>query len=145
MAEIEQRAGGFDGGVCPCLRYRDAVAAIDWLCRVVGFEQQLVVPDGQGGIAHSQLTLGAGMVMLSSDREDRYGFRAPHPDGTGAAMCCLLIRQIDDLYAKVTAAGVMALEGGLIETDYGSRCFTIKDPEGHLWHFGTYDPWQAPA
>lgn len=127
MTEIQPGTGAGEGKVCPCLRYRDAGAAIDWLCRVVGFEQQLAVPDGQGGIAHAQLTLGAGLVMLSSDREDQYGFRAPHPDGTGAAMCCFLISRIDDLYARVTAAGVAALEGGLIETDYGSRCFTIKD------------------
>ena len=28
--------------VIPCLRYRDAVAAIDWLCEVFGFEKQAV-------------------------------------------------------------------------------------------------------
>ena len=36
-----------------CLRYRDAPAAIDWLCRVFGFERHLVVPDDAGGIAHA--------------------------------------------------------------------------------------------
>ena len=30
--------------VIPALRYRDAPAAIAWLCRAFGFEQHLVVP-----------------------------------------------------------------------------------------------------
>ena len=25
--------------------------------------------------------------------------------------------------------------------DYGGRGFTCRDPEGHLWNFGSYDPW----
>ena len=33
----------------PCLRYRDAPAAIDWLCKTFGFERHLVVPGEQGG------------------------------------------------------------------------------------------------
>ncbi|HEX7441145.1 MAG TPA: hypothetical protein VF319_13720 [Caldimonas sp.] len=40
--------------VIPALRYRDAPAAIDWLCRVFGFERHLVVPDAHGGIAHDE-------------------------------------------------------------------------------------------
>ena len=44
--------------VIPTMRYRDARAAIDWLCRVLGFSPHLVVPDEDGTIAHAQLTLG---------------------------------------------------------------------------------------
>ena len=43
--------------VIPCLRYRDAPAAIDWLCQTFGFEKQLVVPNQDGTIAHAQLVL----------------------------------------------------------------------------------------
>jgi len=50
--------------VIPCLRYRDAPAAIEWLCQTFGFEKQLVVPNGDGAIAHAQLTFGNGMIML---------------------------------------------------------------------------------
>jgi uncharacterized glyoxalase superfamily protein PhnB len=25
--------------------------------------------------------------------------------------------------------------------DYGGRGFTCRDLEGHIWSFGTYDPW----
>ena len=52
--------------VVPCLRYRDAPKAIEWLCLVFGFEKQLVVPNDDGTIAHAQLSFGNGMVMLGS-------------------------------------------------------------------------------
>jgi uncharacterized glyoxalase superfamily protein PhnB len=131
-----------NGQVTPCLRYRDAPAAIAWLVQVLGFAEQLVVPGEGGRIAHAQLVLGAGMVMLGSDQEDVYGFRAPGPDGSGAALNCFIITDIDAAYARAVAAGEKALEGGIIDTPYGSRAFTLRDPEGHLWHLGTYDPWQ---
>jgi uncharacterized glyoxalase superfamily protein PhnB len=44
--------------IIPCLRYRDAPKAIEWLCRTFGFEKQLVVPNADGTIAHAQLSFG---------------------------------------------------------------------------------------
>jgi uncharacterized glyoxalase superfamily protein PhnB len=48
--------------VIPCLRYRDASRMIEWLCDTFGFKRHTVY--GQGGVAHAQLTLGPGMIML---------------------------------------------------------------------------------
>ncbi|OYQ35276.1 glyoxalase [Niveispirillum lacus] len=138
-------ATGHHGLVTPCLRYRDARSAIAWLVRVLGFTEQLVVPGEGDDIAHAQLVLGIGMVMLGSDRQDMYGFRAPRPDGAGAALNCFVIDDLDDLFARVVGAGERALEGCVLDTPYGSRAFTVRDPEGHLWHFGTYDPWASPS
>ena len=45
------------GNIIPCLRYRDAPAMIEWLCRHFGFQKQLVVPGGDGTVAHAQLCL----------------------------------------------------------------------------------------
>ena len=61
MSAINTRAT-----VIPCLRYRNAPAAIEWLCSVFGFEKHLVVPNDDGTIAHAQLSFGNGMVMLGS-------------------------------------------------------------------------------
>lgn len=55
--------------VIPCLRYRNAVGAIDWLCAAFGFEKHAVYPNDDGTIAHAQLTLGNGMIMLGSVSE----------------------------------------------------------------------------
>jgi uncharacterized glyoxalase superfamily protein PhnB len=59
--------------VMPALRYVDAPAAIDWLCRVLGFERHAVYPGPGGTIAHAELTLSGGMVMLGSQKDDEYG------------------------------------------------------------------------
>jgi uncharacterized glyoxalase superfamily protein PhnB len=56
--------------VIPCLRYRDAKYMIGWLRDAFGFRLQAVYEDGSGGVAHAQLTLGSGMIMLGSLRED---------------------------------------------------------------------------
>ncbi len=28
------------------------------------------------------------------------------------------------------------------DEDYGGRGYTCRDPEGHVWNFGSYDPWK---
>jgi uncharacterized glyoxalase superfamily protein PhnB len=67
----------------PCLRYRDAPAAIDWLVKVFGFEKQLVVPGPDGTIAHAQLSFGSGMIMLGSVVDGDYGRLIKQPDEIG--------------------------------------------------------------
>src|SRR5208337_5667082 len=59
--------------VVPALRYNDAPAAIDWLCQVFGFERHAVHEGPDGTIAHAELALGGGMIMLGSTRNDTYG------------------------------------------------------------------------
>ena len=39
--------------VIPAMRYRDANAAIEWLCKAFGFEKHLVVPGENGTVAHA--------------------------------------------------------------------------------------------
>ena len=46
--------------IIPTMRYRDAPAAIDWLCRAFGLERHLVVPGEDGTILHAQLSFGNG-------------------------------------------------------------------------------------
>ena len=70
----------------PCLRYRDAPRAIDWLCQVFGFEKQLVVPGESGAIAHAQLRSDSGMIMLgSASNEGAYGKLVVQPEDIGGA------------------------------------------------------------
>ncbi len=73
--------------VIPCLRYRDAPAAIKWLCESFGFEKQLVVPNDDGTIAHAQLSFGNGMIMLGSvlEVETEFGRLIKQPDEIGGA------------------------------------------------------------
>ena len=133
----------------PTLRYRNAPAAIDWLCRVFGFARHLVVPGSGDTIAHAQLTLdGGGMIMLgSASNGSAFGERMRQPDEIGGfetQSAYLVVADADAVYARVTAAGgsiVIAIK----DEDYGGRGFSCTDLEGRLWSVGTYDPWAEQA
>jgi uncharacterized glyoxalase superfamily protein PhnB len=131
--------------VIPCLRYRDAAAAIEWLCRAFGFEKQLVVPNKDGTIAHAQLSFGNGMIMLGSVVASEFGRLMKQPDEIGGAETqppYVIVSDADTLYARAKAAGAKIVLD-IKDEDYGGRGFTCRDPEGHVWNFGTYDPWEA--
>ena len=129
--------------VIPCLRFRNAPAAIEWLCSVFGFEKHLVVPNDDGSIAHAQLTLGGGMVMLGSVRPTPYDALMKQPNEVGGAQtqsAYLVVADADAVYARAKAAGGrIAID--IKDEDYGGRGFSCHDLEGHLWSVGTYDPW----
>jgi hypothetical protein len=76
MANGLEREGG--GRIVPALRYRNAKAAIDWLCKAFGFAKKMVVPGEGDSIAHAELVLGNGMIMLG-DVETEYGHLAVAP------------------------------------------------------------------
>ena len=127
----------------PCLRYRDAPAAIEWLCQAFGFERQLVVPNGDGKIAHAQLSFGNGMVMLSSIFDTEFGRMVRPPDELGnlnTQTCYLIVNDADAVYRRARETGALIVLD-IQDEDYGGRGFTCRDPEGHLWSLGTYDPW----
>ncbi len=140
---MTQNAAQTRANVIPTLRYRDATVALDWLCEAFGFERGLVVPDGDGGLSHAQLHFGNGMVMLSSARDDAFGRLQTTPQeagGVGTQSPYIVVADADAHHARAVAAGaavVMPLE----DADYGGRGYSCLDPEGHLWNFGTYDPW----
>ena len=131
--------------VVPCLRYRDAPKAIEWLCQVFDFEKHLVVPNDDGSIAHAQLVFGNGMVMLSSVPiiETEFGRLTKQPDELGGMETqspYLIVSDADLVYQQAKAAGAK-IEIEIKDEDYGGRGFSCRDFEGHLWNVGTYDPW----
>ncbi len=130
--------------IIPTLRYQDAPAAIEWLCRAFGFERHLVVPGDNGTIAHAQLTFGNGMIMVGSQRDDEFGRLQRTPaqvGGIGTESPYIIVPDADAHHARAAAAGAKVVIA-LRDEDYGGRLYSCRDPEGHLWNFGTYDPWK---
>jgi uncharacterized glyoxalase superfamily protein PhnB len=133
----------FHSSIIPGHRYRNAPAAIDWLCQVFGFERKAVFEGENGTIAHAELTLGNGMIMLGSgkDGESRRSFKSPDElGGIETRSLYIVVPDADAVHARAVAAGAN-ITTPLHDTPYGSRDFTVKDPEGHTWNVGTYDPW----
>lgn len=141
-------SGSTRSTVVPCIRYRDAPRAVEWLCQVFGFTPHLIVPGENATILHGQLTLGDGMVMLGSlSNQNEYGKLIVPPqeiEGAQTQTVYLVVEDADQVYARVKAAeGTILID--IVDQDYGGRGFTCRDLEGHVWSVGTYDPWQEQA
>ena len=129
--------------IIPTARYEDAKAAIAWLCEAFGFKEYAVYEEG-GRVAHAELVLDGNMIMLS----DRHGGefdrlqRPADPQGEQVTMSLAVIVPEDDLPAHCARAEkngariVVPLE----EQDYGGSNYTCRDPFGHIWSFGSFDP-----
>ena len=131
--------------VIPCLRYRDAHAAIDWLCKAFAFERHAVHADGDV-VHHAQLVFGNGMIMLgSAGNSSEWGRQIAQPGDIGLRETqrpCVIVADADAHYARAKAAGATIVID-IADQDYGGRGYSCRDPEGHLWWFGSYDPWKA--
>jgi uncharacterized glyoxalase superfamily protein PhnB len=131
--------------VMPSLRYRNAPAMIDWLSKVFGFERHAVYENPDGTIAHAELALNGGMIMLGSTKEDEFGRILTPPadlNGIETRSAYIVVADADAAYQRAIDAGAQIVRP-IADMPYGSREFLIKDPEGHSWGAGTYDPWAA--
>jgi len=148
MAEKTSRPGS---GIIPTLRYPDALAAIEWLCMAFGFQKHLVVTgEEEGEVVHAQLVLGSAMIMLGSSdahQGNAYSDRvrpASELGGRTNPSIYVVVEDADASWARVVEAGaeiLMAIE----DQDYGGRGFSCLDPDGNVWSFGSYDPWDADS
>jgi len=122
--------------IFPCVRYRDAHAAMDWLETVLGFERRAVHPGEDGRVMHAELALEGAVVMLGSDAPAGDDVLAQPPGGSSIYV---VIGDPDERHARAAAAGA-EIARGLRDEEYGSRGFTARDPEGNFWSLGTYQP-----
>lgn len=123
--------------VWPTLVYPDARGAIKFLVDAFGFTETLVVPDEGDDtiVVHSQLTWpeGGGVMLGTADRDDSVFSRRP----TGMGSTYVVTDDPDGLFDRAIAAGAELIQE-LQDEDYGSRGFSVRDPEGNVWSFGTY-------
>lgn len=123
--------------VTASLAYLDPSAAVEWLTRVFGFEARIVIPGKDGGLAHAELVMGDGVIMLGPAGA-RPGFRSPAElDGANTCGLYVYVEDVDAHHASVKAAGADVL-GGPETQFYGDRNYRVRDPEGHSWTFGQH-------
>jgi uncharacterized glyoxalase superfamily protein PhnB len=127
--------------VIPALQYKDAKAAIEFLCKAFGFEKNAVYEEPDGSVAHAQLTHGNGMIMLGSVKDSEYSKLLVRPaEASGVTMSIyIVVDDADAHFERAKAAGALITREPVTQ-DYGGRDYTCKDPEGRVWTFGTYDP-----
>lgn len=90
------------------MAYRNSPEALDWVCRVLGFENRPALPGPNNTIMHAKLTLGSGMLMMGSQKK--------------------VVDDAHGVYGRTGTAGAEMLSD--IEANpYSGRAFTCRD----LW------------
>src|SRR4051794_9157676 len=124
--------------ISAALYYDDAKVAIDWLCKVFGFELRLLVETGDGAVAHSELVIGDGVIMIA-DASSRPHQKSPRAAGGCTQSLMVYVDDVDAHCQKARAAGaVISVEPTV--SDYGAdywsdRSYGAVDCGGHHWWF----------
>lgn len=125
------------------LFYRDAGAAIDWLCKAFGFEVRLRIESDDQVIEHSELIYGEALVMVGDERRQKaLGRPLVSPRSTGGLSTQALMLFVDDAEAHCAharAAGATIVTEPKV-SDYGEdywvdKTYAAQDLEGHFWWF----------
>ena len=126
------------------LGYRDVAAASVWLCTAFGFQRHFVATSETGAVHFAQLTFGSAMLMLVSadTARNRYMKQPDEIGGAETRSCYLLVGDADAHCARARSSGAEIIFD-VQNDDFGGRSYACRDPEGHIWNFGTYDPWQG--
>jgi uncharacterized glyoxalase superfamily protein PhnB len=127
------------------LGYRDVAAASDWLCTAFGFQRHFVATSETGVVHFAQLTFGNAMLTLVSVHDSSLNRYMKQPDEIGGAetqSCYLLVVDADAHCARARSSGAEIILD-IQDDEFGGRGYACRDPEGHIWNFGTYDPWQG--
>jgi uncharacterized glyoxalase superfamily protein PhnB len=124
--------------VFPIQRYKDARAAIRFLCDTFGFVELFSVPDSGPYVRHAQLRIGTNIVMLGSVRADD-GLASPSATHAPTAGLCVYVKDLDAHFERALAAGA-EIASPPQDTSFGAREYHTRDCEGHPWVFGTYLP-----
>ena len=124
-------------GVTPYLIVRDAAQAIDFYKRAFGATEalRLLYPDGK--VAHAELAIGQGFVMLAEEMAED-GYRGPQALGGTPVSLLVYVPDVDAAFARAVAAGATA-QRPVADQFYGDRSGVLVDPFGHVWSLATHN------
>ncbi|GAU66951.1 hypothetical protein SSP35_04_00300 [Streptomyces sp. NBRC 110611] len=125
--------------VWPVLHYDDTGTALRFLVDVLGFVEVVAAPDEHGGIGHAELRWPGGGALVFGSTRHTDSVHGRMRAGTSAVY--VVADDVDAVHQRVREAGGEILEPPH-DTEFGSGArayaFTVRDPEGNLWTFGTY-------
>lgn len=128
----------------PATRYRDCEAALAFITGVLGLTEHAVYRNAAGDIVHAQVSLGRGMLMFGPEQGGAFDRLMTDPRGAGGVTTSIygIVDDVAAHHARAAAAGAEIVVP-LAAQDHGGSAYSIRDPEGHVWTFGDYDPWMT--
>lgn len=120
--------------IVPYLSYVDARSAMDFLERAFGLRRVQAFDGPDGRLMHGEMAHGEGVVMLGSVDADA---------NKGSPGLYLVVDDVEAHHARAAEAGAEIVYPPE-DTEFGTRRYRARDPEGHEWSFGTYAPVAKP-
>jgi uncharacterized glyoxalase superfamily protein PhnB len=120
--------------IVPYLSYVDAKAAMAFLERAFDLRPLQAFDGPDGRLMHGEMAHGGGVVMLGS---------VDAAAGKGSPGIYLVVGDVDAHHARAVAAGAEIVYPPE-DTEFGTRRYRARDPEGHEWSFGSYAPAAQP-
>jgi PhnB protein len=129
--------------IIPMIAYENGFAALDWLARAFGFRERKRMSGPEGRLAHGEMELGDGLIMLATPGPHYEGPRRHREHCEQARKwsevpwvidgLLVYVDDIDQHYQRAKAAGATILS----EPEDGppGRRYRVEDLEGHRWMF----------
>ena len=116
--------------VTPYLLYEDGEQAGAFLTRAFGFREVDRQIGGAGGL-HLEFETELGGRIYAGQAPS--GFRNPATAGR-TSLLYVLVAAVDAHHDRAKDAGATIVEE-LVDTPFGHRRYTCRDPQGHEWAF----------
>jgi PhnB protein len=120
--------------VSPYLFYEDVAASLDWLGKAFGFVERMRMPGPGGDIAHAEMELNGGVVMMGCPSSD---YENPARHGHAHQLIHVYVDDVDAHCERARSAGARIVAEPE-DKPYGDRSYTAADPEGHQWSFAEH-------
>ena len=129
------------GALFPVIRYSDCTKALAFLVDTFGFTEGTSFRDDAGNVVHAELWFGSGCLMIGPVADTPFSKVMRQPGEAGGVTASFFVGtdDPDGHFARAEAAGFEIILP-LRDESYGSREYSVRDPEGHVWTFGTYTP-----
>lgn len=124
--------------IVPYISYRDADAGLRFLREAFGFEVSLRWADEDGSVQHAEVNWSGATVMLGTAEHATLDLIER---STGLGLY-LVVDDVDEHFERAVAAGAEVVFPPE-DTEWGTRRFRVRDPEGYEWSFGNYRPGES--
>lgn len=126
----------------PTTRYRDCEVALGFLRDVLGLSEVAVHRDADGQIVHGELALDGGMFLFGPEMDNDFGKLMTAPGDIGGRVTSTVYMIVQDVaahHSRAVAAGADVVQP-LYDTGRDGAEYSLRDPGGHIWSIGSYDP-----
>ncbi|MBK5223294.1 MAG: VOC family protein [Acidimicrobiia bacterium] len=131
------RAGQqYTDGIWAVMAYTDPDVGIRFVTEVLGFEELVLVRDADGAIVHSEYRWPEGGIVQLAGADANNPF-VPEPGHNGGLY--VITQDPQAVWERCQATGVEVIRPPEEpHYDPGGMGFSIRDPEGNPWSFGSY-------